>query len=274
MGALLYPLQDLLYRTTALADTSASPVIREAYDFDAYGNTLIFRNVGSPPGPITFNDTGTLDMQVTSPTCPFLFTGQRFDPETGLYYYKRRYYAPALGRFLNRDPIGYKGGINLYGYVGDAPPRFTDPTGKDVYLETYGGSSNCGDETCDSCCSPCNAYHQRICVDTWDAKGNNTGCRCFSFRQDGHQFPIPRTTWFGHSSFQCCILSGRVYEDTTAESYNIDKRKKTTQAEDERVLQRLLSLDKTYNGYSVARHNCRAFSLWEFDDVEGTVVDP
>ena len=82
-GTVLYPLQDLLYRTTGLADTSSPPVIREAYDTDAYGNTLIFRNSGSPPGQITFNDTGTLDTQVNSPTCEFIFTGQRFDARNG-----------------------------------------------------------------------------------------------------------------------------------------------------------------------------------------------
>ena len=42
-----YPLQDLLYRTTGFADSNR--VVREAYDTDAYGNTLIFRNGGSPP---------------------------------------------------------------------------------------------------------------------------------------------------------------------------------------------------------------------------------
>ncbi len=92
-GAVLYPLQDLLYRTTALADTSSPPMVGEAYDFDAYGNTLVFRNAGSPPAPIAFSDS---DAQVASPTCPFLFTGQRFDPESALYYYKRRYYSVAL----------------------------------------------------------------------------------------------------------------------------------------------------------------------------------
>lgn len=37
----------------------------------------------------------------------FGFTGQRYDAETGLYYYKNRHYSPALGRFLQPDPSGY-----------------------------------------------------------------------------------------------------------------------------------------------------------------------
>ena len=96
----LYPLQDLLYRTTALTDSSG--VVREAYDTDAYGNTLIFRKSGTPPAEITFSDS---DTQVDDPTCPFLFTGQRYDAESGLYYYKMRQYSPYLGQFLSKDPI-------------------------------------------------------------------------------------------------------------------------------------------------------------------------
>ena len=38
---------------------------------------------------------------------PYMFTGRRFDPETALYYYRARYYAPDIGRFLQTDPIGY-----------------------------------------------------------------------------------------------------------------------------------------------------------------------
>jgi hypothetical protein len=52
-NAPLYPLQDLLYRTTGLTDSSG--IIREAYDTDAYGNTLIFRNSGSPPSAVTWS---------------------------------------------------------------------------------------------------------------------------------------------------------------------------------------------------------------------------
>ena len=58
------------------------------------------------------------------------FTGQRYDSELGLYYFKRRYYSPKLGRFLQPDPIGYTGSdFNLYTYVGNSPQKFTDPIG-------------------------------------------------------------------------------------------------------------------------------------------------
>jgi RHS repeat-associated protein len=61
---------------------------------------------------------------------PFDYTGQRIDPETGgLYYYRARHYSSALGRFMQPDPIGTRGGINFYAYVGNDPLNFNDPNG-------------------------------------------------------------------------------------------------------------------------------------------------
>jgi RHS repeat-associated protein len=60
----------------------------------------------------------------------FGYTAQRIDPETnGLYYYRARHYSPTLGRFLQTDPIGYSGGVNLYAYVNDDPLNLIDPFG-------------------------------------------------------------------------------------------------------------------------------------------------
>jgi RHS repeat-associated protein len=59
----------------------------------------------------------------------FGYTGQMWLSELGLQYSKARIYSPSLGRFLQTDPIGTAGGINLYGYVGNDPVNFTDPLG-------------------------------------------------------------------------------------------------------------------------------------------------
>jgi RHS repeat-associated protein len=57
------------------------------------------------------------------------FTAREWDPETGLYYYRARYYDPKGGRFLSEDPIGFGGGVNFYAYVGNGPTNWIDPFG-------------------------------------------------------------------------------------------------------------------------------------------------
>ena len=59
----------------------------------------------------------------------FRYTGQQYLGGLNLYYYKARFYSPALGRFLQTDPIGTADDLNLYAYVGNNPVNFSDPTG-------------------------------------------------------------------------------------------------------------------------------------------------
>jgi RHS repeat-associated protein len=58
------------------------------------------------------------------------FTGQYYDRDTGLMLYRNRVYHPILGRFVQRDPIGYEAGdVNLMRYVGNKEDRFVDTWG-------------------------------------------------------------------------------------------------------------------------------------------------
>jgi RHS repeat-associated protein len=57
------------------------------------------------------------------------FTGRHWDASSGLYYYRERYYDPAMGRFISEDPIGFWGGSNFYAYVRNNPVLLVDPLG-------------------------------------------------------------------------------------------------------------------------------------------------
>jgi hypothetical protein len=51
------------------------------------------------------------------------------DDGNGLLDMRARYYDPEIGRFINKDPIGWRGGINMYAYVLNNPVNFVDPLG-------------------------------------------------------------------------------------------------------------------------------------------------
>ena len=96
----------------------------EAYDTDAYGNTLIFTGPGADG--VWFTDD---DVQSDYGANEIIYFGYRYDPEGAGYYVRNRNYMPFLGRWIQRDPIGYAGGVNLYEYVGSAPAMATDEYG-------------------------------------------------------------------------------------------------------------------------------------------------
>ena len=70
---------------------------------------------------------------------PYRYTGQQFDALTGLYSLRARYYDPALGRFLSRDPaeplLTAPHELNRYVYVADNPLNAADPSGRQALTE-------------------------------------------------------------------------------------------------------------------------------------------
>jgi len=97
---------DGLGSVVALSDSAGDTV--QTYQYSVYGQVAVY----DPNHPN-----------------PYMFAGRRFDIEIGLYYNYARYYNPYTGRFLQADPIGYDGGMNLYRYCNNNPLNATDPFG-------------------------------------------------------------------------------------------------------------------------------------------------
>ena len=87
---------------------------------------------------IVYDSFGNV-LSETNPTAGdrFKFTARELDAETGLYYYRARYYSPTTGFFISGDPIGFGGGdTNLNRYVGNNPLTYSDPFGLTAMVET------------------------------------------------------------------------------------------------------------------------------------------
>jgi len=71
-----------------------------------------------------------INASITAAAKRYRYTNMERDDETGLEYHSARYYLPWLGRWLSADPIGPRGGLNMYAYCNDNPTCFSDVAGK------------------------------------------------------------------------------------------------------------------------------------------------
>jgi RHS repeat-associated protein len=215
--------QDGLNSVVAVTDADGERVA--SYNYEAFG---------------TIKDaTGALDNPIT-------YTGRWFEPETGDYFYRARYYDSGVGRFLKRDPIGFKSNdYNFYRYVLNNPMNKIDPYGLDVYLKT--GNKNAKIPFTNIHNPVQDLLHQKVCVDHWSPT-----CKYkLSFSCYSYMMILP--------------FVGEVYRD---ETNGIIEDRAYTCCEDDKeilnVLESMVHLKGVYNFFS----NCRTWSQKTFYQIK------
>jgi RHS repeat-associated protein len=119
-----YPHQDGLNSVVAVTDADGERVA--SYNYEAFG---------------TIKDaTGALGNPIT-------YTGRWIEPETGDYFYRARYYDSGVGRFLKRDPIGFKSNdYNFYRYTKNRVVNHNDPGGLEMVTAKVVAYNQWGDK--------------------------------------------------------------------------------------------------------------------------------
>jgi RHS repeat-associated protein len=124
-------LKDHLGTIQSISDGGGN--ILQRYSYSAYGTLLGVRNAVG-------DDVASAPIIGTS----YTFTGREFDRESGLYYYRARYYDSSIGRFLQQDPHPGNAGLpitvtNRYAYAGNNPIGIVDPSGMSWLGDFFGG---------------------------------------------------------------------------------------------------------------------------------------
>ena len=130
----------LLYQVTETATATNTLT----YHYDYRGSTIALSGDGGlVTDRIEYSLYGLTTYRAGTNDTPFLFNGQygvHTDPN-GLLYMRARYYNPYLCRFINPDPSGFSGGLNLYAYANGNPASYLDPYGLGALGESTLSSS-------------------------------------------------------------------------------------------------------------------------------------
>jgi RHS repeat-associated protein len=116
----------------AMIESAGSYAGTYYYHFDGLGSVVGLTNAsGNTVQVYEYDVYGRVGATDARHPNRIMFTGREYDKETGLYYYRARYYNPQIGRFLQTDPIGYGAGMNWHSYCGNNPVNWIDAYGYD-----------------------------------------------------------------------------------------------------------------------------------------------
>jgi len=115
------------------------------YHADGLGSvTSLSSAAGSIANTYTYDSFGKLTNSTGSLVNPFRYTARESDTETGLYYYRARYYDSSAGRFVSEDSVRFDANdANFYRYVKNGPADFADPSGNTI-VPVLGSGANAG----------------------------------------------------------------------------------------------------------------------------------
>jgi RHS repeat-associated protein len=119
------------------------------YEADGVGSTTsLSGSSGTLGNTYTYDSLGNLTASTGTVRNYFEYTGREFDPETGIYNYRERYFDPSSGRFLSEDPLRFKTSTNFYPYAANNPLRFNDPMGLSAadVQRIFGACQKCTDQ--------------------------------------------------------------------------------------------------------------------------------
>ncbi len=242
-------------------------------EYDGFGRLL----VDDPVRVALTNkqrDLGATEAWLDRPA--FGFSTKYEDGETGLLYYGHRYYAPEVGRWPSRDPIGERGGINLYGMVGNDAVNNVDVLGLDRWIM--------------------GSFHTRLFIDEYDEMGNKTGCATqidfgpkLDSGRNGGQLLLyvgakralrgagQRGAW--GAALSLALLEGKIYI-TPNQPLPIERGRviRASKDQDRQLLMLIEELDKDVLEYNTVFFNCRHFvrtvANYPMQDIPGFTLGP
>ena len=117
------------------------------YHADGLGSiTELTNQSGTVAQRYTYSSFGKIESQLDANFLQLYgYTAREFDSESGLNFYRSRYYDSSVGRFIQQDLIGFSGGTNFYTYVGNNPVYFVDPLGLDALDSAANYAAGFGD---------------------------------------------------------------------------------------------------------------------------------